>query len=45
MIGKPVGMLIPLERHDEEPSILERLRHGQRTEHYETVKTTTNTER
>ena len=38
MIGKPVSMLIPPERHDEEPSILERLRRGQRTEHYETVR-------
>ena len=38
VIGKPVSMLIPPERHDEEPSILERLRRGQRTEHYETVR-------
>jgi PAS domain S-box-containing protein len=38
MIGKPVSLLIPAERHDEEPSILERIRRGQRIEHYETVR-------
>jgi PAS domain S-box-containing protein len=36
VIGKPVSILIPPERHDEEPSILERIRHGQCIEHYET---------
>jgi PAS domain S-box-containing protein len=38
MIGKPVSLLIPAERHDEEPAILERIRHGHRIEHYETVR-------
>jgi len=38
VIGKPVSILIPLERHDEEPAILERIRRGQRIEHYETVR-------
>ena len=38
LIGKPVSLLIPEDRHDEEPSILERIRHGQRIEHYETVR-------
>jgi PAS domain S-box-containing protein len=38
VIGKPVSILIPSERHDEEPSILERIRHGQRIERYETVR-------
>jgi PAS domain S-box-containing protein len=38
VIGKPVGLLIPPDRPDEEPSILERLRKGQRIEHYETVR-------
>ena len=37
MIGKPISLLIPLDRHDEEPSILARLSKGQRIEHYETV--------
>jgi PAS domain S-box-containing protein len=38
VIGKPVTMLIPQERVDEEPSILERLRRGERVDHYETVR-------
>jgi len=38
MIGKPVTILIPQEHHDEEPTILARLRAGQRIEHYETVR-------
>jgi PAS domain S-box-containing protein len=38
VIGKPVSLLIPSDRNDEEPSILERLRKGQRIEHYETVR-------
>jgi PAS domain S-box-containing protein len=38
VIGKPVSLLIPPDRPDEEPTILERLRKGQRIEHYETVR-------
>jgi len=38
VIGKPISLLIPEERHDEEPSILERIRRGHRIEHYETVR-------
>ena len=38
VIGKPINILIPPERLDEEPSILERIRGGQRIEHYETVR-------
>jgi PAS domain S-box-containing protein len=38
MIGKSVTLLIPAERHDEEPQILARIRSGQRIEHYETVR-------
>jgi PAS domain S-box-containing protein len=38
VIGKPIRILIPSDRDDEEPSILERLRKGQRIEHYETVR-------
>ncbi|MPZ34922.1 MAG: PAS domain S-box protein [Rhodospirillales bacterium] len=37
-VGKPVTMLIPLERHDEEPEILERIGRGERVGHYETVR-------
>jgi PAS domain S-box-containing protein len=38
VIGKPVSLLIPPDRHDEEPTILERLRRGERIDHYETVR-------
>ena len=37
-IGKPVTMLIPADRHDEEPAILARIRRGERVEHYETIR-------
>jgi PAS domain S-box-containing protein len=37
-VGKPITILIPPERHDEEPAILERIRRGERIEHYETVR-------
>jgi PAS domain S-box-containing protein len=38
VIGEPITMLIPPDRHDEEPKILERIRRGGRVEHYETVR-------
>jgi PAS domain S-box-containing protein len=38
MIGQPVRKLIPPERHDEEPVILERLARGETIDHYETVR-------
>ena len=37
-IGKPVAILIPPDRRNEEPGILARLRQGQRIDHYETVR-------
>ncbi|SDO97958.1 PAS domain S-box-containing protein [Pseudomonas arsenicoxydans] len=37
-IGKPIEMLIPLDRKDEEPGILKRIRLGERIEHYETIR-------
>ena len=37
-IGKPVTILIPAERHDEEPTILGRIRRGERIDHYETIR-------
>ena len=37
-IGQPATILIPPDRFDEEPFILDRIRHGQRVEHYETVR-------
>ena len=40
VVGRSVGILIPPERDDEEPSILARLRRGERIDHYETVRMT-----
>jgi PAS domain S-box-containing protein len=37
-VGKPITMLIPPERHSEEVTILERLRLGERIDHFETVR-------
>lgn len=37
-LGKPVTMLMPPERHNEEPTILARIRRGERVDHYETVR-------
>jgi PAS domain S-box-containing protein len=37
-IGKPVTILIPLDRRDEEPAILDHLRRGERIDHYETIR-------
>jgi PAS domain S-box-containing protein len=36
-IGKPITILIPSDRQDEELAILERVRRGERVERYETV--------
>ena len=38
VIGRPVTMLIPPDRLDEEPEILARIRRGERVDHYETVR-------
>ncbi|MBV9957054.1 MAG: PAS domain S-box protein, partial [Acidobacteria bacterium] len=38
VIGRPVTMLIPDDRPDEEPHILEQIRRGDRVDHYETVR-------
>ncbi len=37
-IGRPITMLMPTERFDEEPRILARIRQGESIEHYETVR-------
>jgi len=37
-IGKPVPILIPVDRLDEEPAIIERLKKGEKIDHYETVR-------
>lgn len=38
VIGKPVTILMPPDRVDEEPGILARLRRGERIDHYQTVR-------
>jgi PAS domain S-box-containing protein len=38
VVGKPITILIPDDHRDEEPSILRRIRRGERVEHYETVR-------
>jgi PAS domain S-box-containing protein len=38
VIGKPVSILIPDNRQNEEPEILERIGRGERIDHYETVR-------
>lgn len=37
-IGRPVTMLLPPDRVDEEPGIIARIRRGERIEHYDTVR-------
>ena len=37
-VGRPITMIIPSERQDEERLILERIRRGERVEHMETVR-------
>ena len=37
-IGRPVAMLIPPDRENEEPQILDRLKRGIRIDHYETIR-------
>jgi len=38
VVGKPITILIPEEHHDEETRILERIRRGERIDHYETMR-------
>ncbi len=40
MIGQPVTLLIPPDRLNEEPGILERLKRGEKVEHFNTVRIT-----
>jgi PAS domain S-box-containing protein len=37
-VGRSVTLIIPTDRHDEEPVILERVRRGESIDHYETVR-------
>jgi two-component system, chemotaxis family, CheB/CheR fusion protein len=45
MIGQPIMILIPPDHRDEETEILERLRRGERIEHFETVRMAKNGQR
>ncbi|NUQ76614.1 MAG: PAS domain S-box protein [Polyangiaceae bacterium] len=38
VVGKHITILIPPDRIDEEPAIIEKLRRGQRIDHYETIR-------
>ncbi len=38
VIGRPISMLMPPERHDDMESILHRVRRGERVDHFETVR-------
>ncbi len=37
-VGKPVTMLIPPDRLDEEPKIIQSLQRGERVDHFETIR-------
>jgi PAS domain S-box-containing protein len=37
-VGRHVSLLIPPDRQNEEPSIIERIRQGERIDHYETIR-------
>jgi len=37
-VGRPVTLLIPPDRHNEEPAILAKISRGEHTDHYETVR-------
>jgi PAS domain S-box-containing protein len=39
-VGQPVTLLIPVDRQDEEPFILGRIRRGESVDHYETIRQT-----
>jgi PAS domain S-box-containing protein len=38
IIGKPITTLMPIERQNEEPGIIARIRRGERIDHYETIR-------
>ncbi|HEV8378182.1 MAG TPA: PAS domain S-box protein, partial [Tepidisphaeraceae bacterium] len=40
VVGKPINIIIPSDRQDEEPQILEQIRAGQRVDHFETIRIT-----
>jgi PAS domain S-box-containing protein len=38
MVGRPIAILVPADRPNEEPEILQRLRRGDRVDHFQTVR-------
>jgi PAS domain S-box-containing protein len=38
MVGQSITILIPIDRQDEEPEILSRLRRGERVDHFQTIR-------
>src|SRR2546425_10137231 len=44
-IGRPISIIVPAEHPDELPQILDRLRRGERIEHYRTTRVTKDGER
>jgi PAS domain S-box-containing protein len=44
MIGQPVLKLVPTDRKEEEPRILQRLRRGERVDHFQTIRVRKNGE-
>jgi PAS domain S-box-containing protein len=38
MVGEPITRIIPADRSEDEPKIFERVRRGQKVDHYETVR-------
>jgi PAS domain S-box-containing protein len=38
IVGRPISVLMPIDRHDDMESILGRIRRGERVEHFETVR-------
>jgi len=38
IVGRPISVLMPVERHDDMEAILGRIRKGERVDHYETVR-------
>src|SRR6266571_5934349 len=40
VLGKAINIIIPSDRQEEEPKILEQIRSGQRVDHFETVRIT-----
>jgi PAS domain S-box-containing protein len=41
-VGQPISIIIPPELHDEEKQIVNRLRNGERIDHFETIRRTKN---